>query len=304
MKRVLVIGDGIADVYRECSFAKMCPDAPDVRALLNHGDERRPGGASNVALNIAALSPGTQVDLIAEIPVGLRYDIKRLSDNRVGTEYSPLGDGLVKERIFDDGKFLVRVDNQRRVSSYTAEMVKRMLRQYLAEHDPDLVVFSDYAGGSVNIDSLSILLGMRQRLLVDTKETDLSQFDGTFVIKLNHDEWKRVAIKHAVPEKFCENMIVTLGPRGAELTIRTEDGSTSVTHTLSVSAHDVSVVDVCGSGDTFIAGLAASFLTNGDPYTAMQFANAAAATVVSQPRVAIANLKDTLDLVKGLYETR
>ncbi len=294
MKRVLVIGDVIADVYRDCTFKKMCPDAPTVKAIVEHSRDVRPGGAANVAVNLAALSPDTRIHLIGEMDNQLARAVKQAGRNRINMEFCEFTeDVLTKERVSLDGDFIIRVDNKLHTNTFAAEGIYHSLKEYLAIFDPDLVVVSDYAGGSISQDTWEVLLSMRERLLVDTKLTDLSAFgdDGrkTRLIKLNYDEWKAVVATEAAPERFFSSMVMTRGPGGAYLSIRRDDGPRSTTHTLRVPGHRVDAVDVCGCGDTFMAGLAASLLRNDDDFTAVQFANAAAATVVSQPRTAVAD---------------
>lgn len=302
MKRVLVVGDVIADVYRDCSFKKMCPDAPDVKAIVQHSRDLRPGGAANVAVNVAALAPDALVYLVGEMDVELARVVKQASRNRVVMEHCDFTDDVwTKERISLDGEFIIRVDDRLRTNSFVAESIYHSLKECLSRVDPDIVVMSDYAGGAINQDTLDVLLGMRERLLVDTKMTDLSAFgEGgrrTRLIKLNYDEWKAVTEMEAAPERFFESMVTTRGPGGAYLSIRKEIGPKSVTHTLRVPAHKVTATDVCGCGDTFMAGLAAALLQGGDDFTAVQFANAAAATVVSQPRTSVADRELTLGLL-------
>jgi len=177
VKRVLVIGDVIADVYRDCTFKKMCPDAPTVKAIVEHSRDVRPGGAANVAVNLAALSPDTRIHLIGEMDNRLARAVKQAGRNRINMEFCEFTeDVLTKERVSLDGDFIIRVDNKLHTNTFAAEGIYHSLKEYLAAFDPDLVVVSDYAGGSINQDTWEVLLSMRERLLVDTKLTDLSVF--------------------------------------------------------------------------------------------------------------------------------
>jgi len=315
MKRVLVIGDIIEDVYRECHFKKMCPDAPTAKALVQSSVDVRPGGAANVAVNLAALAPDIMVDLIGVMNSDLAAKVKQLSQNRVSMEYVELtswpGDHLQKERILLEGETVVRLDNRSRVTSFMRGQVGKLLRDYLAYHDPDLVIMSDYDGGTLYGEDLTddanlqILLGMKDRLLVDTKITDLSVFQGTLLAKLNASEWERTVMTEPAPERFFDMLVVTRGERGADLVIRRQiSPGKSVTHTITAPAPQVQAVDVCGCGDTFLAGLAAMMLRNPDPYTAIQFANAAACTVVTKPRTAVADRETALSIVGRTDEAR
>jgi bifunctional ADP-heptose synthase (sugar kinase/adenylyltransferase) len=179
-----------------------------------------------------------------------------------------------------------------------AERVLTGLREYLSENDPDLVILSDYGAGTVSEDCLDLLLTMKDRLMVDTKRTNLKRFDGTALIKLNDVEWLSVLRDDDEPERHFKCMVVTGGADDTLITMKMQQsGLSSITHTMRVPTHKTDVVDVCGCGDTAMAGLAASFLNSQDPFTAVQFANAAAATVITQKRTAIADLDQTLTLL-------
>lgn len=304
-KRVLVIGDIIEDVYERCTFRKMCPDAPGVPAVVRKSVDTRLGGAANVVANLCALNPDVRVSLIGEIDADLGRKLVYTTKNHVELSYTQYTDEMMlsKRRIFNGDEMVLRLDRADHVSTYTAEMVERHLKEYLAENDPDLILLSDYGHGTVNDVALQLLLDRRERLLVDTKMTDLSVFDGSLLCKLNFDEWTRVTEMEPAPEQFFKYMVVTSGPLGAVLMMRRQHSPTqSQTDTLRVRSHDVRAVDVCGCGDTFLAGLAASILQNGDPYTALCFANAAAATVVTQEGTAVASRTEALRLL-GLETT-
>ena len=60
MRKVLVIGDSCQDIFNYGVCNRLCPEAP-VPVVHVTGVEMRPGGAANVAQNIATL--GAQVTL-------------------------------------------------------------------------------------------------------------------------------------------------------------------------------------------------------------------------------------------------
>lgn len=300
MKRVLVIGDAILDVYRECSLKKECPDAPGIQAAIEESIDSRPGGAANVAVNLAALAPDVEVDLIGAVSSRLYSAIGSVTV-RVGLKHSVTSDeSLTKERILVDGHLVVRVDNFTNITPIDSRRVKLELQRYLLRSIPDLILLSDYAGGTVDAGLIAMLLPYRDRLLVDTKLTDLSVFSRSLLVKLNEAELHAVARKgdHS-PEEFFDFMVVTLGARGAEVVTNRPGNSPhiSVRRNFMVPGHEADVVDVCGCGDTFLAGIAAAFLRGFDIYESLRFANAAAATVVSLPRTAVGDLEATLKLI-------
>lgn len=314
MKRVLVIGDVIKDVYTDCVFRKMCPDAPTVPAALVDRTSFRPGGAANVALNIAQLAPGVHVDLIGVVDVDLKRTIGAISEQMVAMDWAVLGSPLEKNRVSVDGELRLRLDDQGKLNPWYGSHIALNLRDYLGYVTPDLIVLSEYAGGTVDDQSLDLLLEHRSRLLVDTKRTDLSVFavggQSTLLCKLNHEEWMNVVKTDSTPEGHFKYLVVTEGRAGSvlrrmERLLASQTGVTvarHITHTLRVSAVMAETVDVCGCGDTYLAGMVASLLDNADPYTAMQFGAAAAATVVTKPRVAVADRALTLQILGRTHE--
>lgn len=299
MKRILVVGDAITDVYRECQFKKMCPDAPGVPAVVSGRSRVIPGGAANVALNVAALGTDCVVDLIAVIDMQMSHVLKSLSSGRIGlawsAHHSPM---LTKERMVVDGKITIRIDNLREAPSFWTKDVCSRIDGYLAENVPDVVILSDY--GSLDVKRLiGSLEAVKGRVIIDTKETDMSLFSGCLMIKLNKDEFASIVETDHSPERHFRYLVVTMGEMGAKVFVRNGDDSRSITHSMVIPGIKTDVIDVCGCGDTFIAGLAVSMVKNGDPFLAARFGNAAASTVVSLPGAAVADLKRTLELVEG-----
>lgn len=305
MKNVLVIGDVIEDVYERCTFRKMCPDAPYTPAIVRKSLDIRPGGAANVAVNLCALAPDARVALIGELDAPLARSLKYMTQNRLDMAYCQFADEMLlsKRRIFNGDQMVLRLDRADHVIQYTQEMIAHQLKDYLANNEPDLILLSDYGHGTVGPESLELLLNYKDRLMVDTKETDLSKFDGSLLCKLNNLELSLVLQREAAPERFFRYLVVTNGAFGSTLKARRNIGSKmSQTDEMHVRACEVVALDVCGCGDTFLAGLASSILRNGDPYTAMCFASAAAATVVTQRGTAVADRDAALRLL-GLKGT-
>lgn len=308
MMRVLVIGDALVDRYTVCSFKKMCSDEPRMPALVKGTTEFRPGGAANVAINIAALwsseFSGLQISLIAVVNDFLARMVKRLSRNLVDLDNVVIDDPIEKERIFNGEQPIARVDNFARFNQFIDQQIASKLRGYLAAHSPDLIVWSDYGGSTVGEETFAILRNHSEILIVDPKIKDLSMFgecdffSKTFCGKLNRDEWAAAVEHDAYPERFFKYLIITDGGAGARIVSYRVEGRINsqpqiMTQEMTFPSFNAEVVDVCGCGDTFLAGFVVSFLRNGDPYDAVRFGNAAAATVVSQRGTAIADLDGT-----------
>lgn len=305
VKRILVVGDIIADVYREFSYWKRCPDLAETAVGLFKSERWIPGGAANVAMNIASLAPGLSVELFGVMSKELNMLWDHVACNCV---YVDSHESLVKERIImhnDQTDFVVRLDSRKQVDDIVANLVKTRLEQRL-KHDPapDLIVLSDYAGGILTDDLLDVLRPWFDRLLVDTKRVDLSCFAGSLMAKLNVAEYTRaVSYEQPHPEQYFKYFVVTRGAYGAKLHVSYDNSSEfKVSLSTKIEGHDVKTVDPCGCGDTFLAGLAVSLAKGNDVTTATKFANAAAASVVTKSYTAVANLEETLELLKEKNE--
>lgn len=295
MKKILVIGDALIDSYVRCEFKKMCDDSPTMPALVESSRDERPGGAANVALNICALlrpNENCRVDLISVVDLKLGKMIDKISKYRLSMDYSVFDSPMKKTRYFDEDKPVVRIDDRFRFTQYVDEQVEKKLKSYLANHEPDIILWSDYSCDTVGPLTFERLLSRRDRMIVDTKKDDLSVFAAsgrkTLGVKLNRQEWSAAVAKDPYPERFFEFMIVTNGSAGSKITVYNDDDGIKV-HTMNFDAFAASVVDVCGCGDTFMAGYTVSYMRTGDRYDAMRLASAAASTVVSQFGTSIAD---------------
>lgn len=302
MKRVLVVGDAISDVYRAFNYRKQCPDSPKTPVGIESGCVVRAGGAANVALNLVALShQGYLVDFVSVMDDDCARVVKRHSRNLINLYYTLVvspDESIRKERILLDGNMIARLDNRTTIDSSNAIGIEEILQEYLRNNRPDLIVLSDYNCGVLTDRVIELLRPHFDRLIIDTKRVDLSVFSGSLLVKLNAQEYGRVLETEGIPEQYFRFFVVTRGALGARLIIRNEmEGNTTVVNTINIRAQPVDAVDVCGCGDTFLAGIAAGLLRFDDPFEAISFANAAAATVVTQPKTAIADLDKALEMI-------
>lgn len=166
-----------------------------------------------------------------------------------------------KTRLVDlkSGHHLVRIDHdstQHWPIQWTPDMVNMH----------DAVVISDYNKGLITEDHIQdIIRWFDGPIYIDTKKTDLAKFEGAFV-KINSEEYNKITSE-------CTNMIVTMGGDGARY------------RGVTYKAPKVSVYDVVGAGDVFLAALAYQHLNMGDIRQAINFANHAAAVSVKHAGV-------------------
>lgn len=152
------------------------------------------------------------------------------------------------------GYHLLRVDEDRGPSEpFTVKQVTDYKRY-------DAVVISDYDKGFVR-DSLfeDIHKRFKGPIFVDTKKTHLPNLD-RLIYKINQKEFNALA-SEIDPDK----LVVTLGENGCYYGLKT------------YPSEQISVVDVCGAGDVFLAALAYGFLKTKSMGRAIEVANKAAA---------------------------
>ena len=251
MKRVLVIGDSCSDVFRYGTCERLSPEAP-VPVMKPTNTTGNGGMAINVHENLKAL--GVEADILTN-------DIRP-----------------VKTRYVDEvsNQILLRVDESDKIRPITADMLQKIdYSKY------DAIVISDYDKGYLTEDDIIYISNRHGLIFMDTKK-DLSGWAlGVKFIKINNKELERnYDWLHDVYVGNNEgHLIATNGGDGAVLDFAERFPI--------VKKHEVR--DLSGAGDTFLAGLVASYINNDDICAAIEFANRCAAWVVSQKGVAVVN---------------
>ncbi len=286
--RVLVAGDLMLDRYWFGATGRISPEAP-VPVVHVHDTEERPGGAGNVAVNLASLGVRcTVLGITGDDPLadtlaacmeksGVRCKFTRLKNVATTT----------KLRVVSRHQQLIRLDFEESFGSFAGAPLLPVFKKELA--DADVVILSDYGKGSLSAvqDLIAAARAANQRVLVDPKGRDFSKYKGATAITPNLAELEAV-----VGECPDESAIVSKGEKlrdelglTALLVTRGEHGMTLLeSHQaplhLPTQAQEVS--DVTGAGDTVIALLAAGLGAKLNFPEAAALANFAAGLVVAK----------------------
>lgn len=166
--------------------------------------------------------------------------------------------GIRKVRYVDvkSGQHLLRVDTTHpNITPFEVTSVSYKLDQY------DVIVISDYNKGFVTYEVVQQLRQLfKGPILIDSKKDDLGQFEGC-IVKINEDEYNKA-------KSLPRSVIVTLGSKGAMYNDQV------------YSSPSVKMFDVCGAGDTFLAGLTYKIL-QGEPIgPCIEYANKCAGIAV------------------------
>ncbi|WP_196140043.1 bifunctional D-glycero-beta-D-manno-heptose-7-phosphate kinase/D-glycero-beta-D-manno-heptose 1-phosphate adenylyltransferase HldE [Aliikangiella sp. G2MR2-5] len=283
---VLVVGDLMLDRYWYGGSTRLSPEAPV--QVVNVGNvEERPGGAGNVALNIASL--GGKVSLVGitgkdEAAEQLKTG---LTGANVSCDFESIADlpTITKLRVISRQQQLIRMDFEEKFNGRgvfgIAEKTKRHIKQAGA------LVLSDYAKGTLEDVQRLIEIGKAQNIpiLVDPKGSDFSRYKGATIVSPNLSEFEAV-VGHCRDEKslvekgqallkqhYWEALLITRGEKGMTLL---REGKPE----LHLPAMAREVFDVTGAGDTVIATLACALAAGSEIEDAVALANIAAGIVV------------------------
>jgi len=291
--RVLIVGDVMLDRYWFGDVERISPEAP-VPVVKIARSEERPGGAANVARNVAALGAramllsATGRDEPAEALTRLldveRIETSFLRDDALRT--------TVKLRVIGRQQQLLRID-------FETAPPHELLASNLDEFDAllakaDALVLSDYGKGGLAHIATMIERARAQGkpVLVDPKGDEWDRYRGATVVTPNRGEFRQVAGR-ARDEADLARRAQALRRElalDALLLTRSEEGMSlySEQGTLTIPAQAREVFDVSGAGDTVIATLGALLAAGAPLAVAMSIANEAAGVVVGKLGTAVA----------------
>jgi D-beta-D-heptose 7-phosphate kinase/D-beta-D-heptose 1-phosphate adenosyltransferase len=261
--RVLVVGDVMLDRYYHGETSRISPEAP-VAVVNVQGQEDRPGGASNVALNLAAL--GAAATLVGVVGRDSTADSlrKRLAAAGVQCEFleSSNKPTITKLRVVSKHQQLLRLDFEEEFdASDTSGLGDNVEKSLL---NSQILVLSDYSKGTLT--DPAALIGLARQLnipvIVDPKGTDFEKYRGATLITPNLPEFEAVVGVCRTEEEIVDKGRGLMSSLQLEsiLITRGENGMTLLRPTapeLHLPAKAQEVYDVTGAGDTVIAVLAA-----------------------------------------------
>jgi D-beta-D-heptose 7-phosphate kinase/D-beta-D-heptose 1-phosphate adenosyltransferase len=294
-KKILVVGDIMLDRYLLGEVKRISPESP-VPVVRLTGENEVPGGAANVALNIACL--GIPVALAGY--TGMDDDRQRLfdilSDANIdtgmitGLENWPT---ITKTRVIGRHQQIVRIDRETLPppSGAMGQQLLRSIKAQLSSGDTGLLILSDYAKGVLSAVVCHEIIHHARQLnipvLVDPKGTDYTKYSKATCITPNRSELASAVKTDEQPldtlieagrilalELDTDFLCVTLGEHGAVLIEREE--------TVRIPSVAREVFDVSGAGDTFIAVMAAGLLSGLSRVDSVCLANVASGIVVGK----------------------
>jgi D-glycero-beta-D-manno-heptose-7-phosphate kinase len=311
--RALVVGDAMLDHFIWGHVGRISPEAP-VPVVDFARESFIPGGAANVARNLAALNVPTELFGVVGEDAAAAQLKELLREQKIGCDGLLANDGRatsVKMRIVAHQQQVVRLDRESR-----AELDARTTGRLLAALDSKLrraaaVIVGDYGKGSITQPLLEEIKARCRKhgvwLSVDPKPLHELNLKGLSLITPNRKEAFELAnlpddtrstnpladrnlmaaVERLLKELRPVLLLVTLGELGMLL-------CRSGQKPFHIPTQAQEVFDVSGAGDTVIATFTLAIAGGASPLEAAIISNHAAGIVVGKVGTAVAMPEELL----------
>jgi rfaE bifunctional protein kinase chain/domain len=285
---VLVVGDSMLDRYGDGAVERISPEAP-VPVLRMGREWERPGGAANVAVNLAALR-GRPVlaTLLGDDAAGTRL-AELVEEGGAALHAVRRADVVTTQKIraVCRRQQLLRVDIEQPASADAARVLADRVAELLPAHR--WLVLSDYDKGALRHCDAMIRRAAANGVpaLVDPKGDDFRRYAGAWLLKPNEAEAARAVGAWSDEDDFDARMLALRRSLGVEhlLVTRGEHGMAlfgAARPALHIAAMPREVYDVSGAGDTVLAALVSALAAGETLEDAVRFANRAAGVAVGK----------------------
>lgn len=296
-KKILVIGDMVADIYLEGRISRISREAP-VLVLEQAGEKIVAGGAANVVNNVATLGGEVYaVGLLGDdhAAAGIKKALQENGANTEGLLLDASRPTIAKTRIIAGGRAtvsqqIVRIDKESH-QPMNKDFEQKILK-YIEKLLPKIegVVISDYGSGTVTpaIQKQLIKCCRKRNIpsIVDSRY-GIHEFKNIGYIKQNDAELAAAvgrelsdeeslydAGQELLNELSADGVLVTRGEKG--MVLLEKDGAI---HDIPVSDKS-EVFDVSGAGDTCVATVILALAAGSEPAKAAEISNFASGIAV------------------------
>jgi rfaE bifunctional protein kinase chain/domain len=313
-KRILVLGDVMIDEYLRGNVARLSPEAP-VPIVEIEDEERRLGGAANVALNVKTLgAEPLLLGVIGKDGMGSRF---RELLQQTGMDASAMVEDearptTVKTRIIGDNQHIARVDKEQRTPVSGKTLIKILERLNDMVRGVDAIIIEDYNKGVLLPEVIEhvLQLGIQHEkiITVDPKFVNFMSYKGATVFKPNIKETSAALAREIISDEDVDQagldlldqldvdcVLLTRGSRGISIF----EAGGHINHIPTKAKH---VADVSGAGDTVISTMTVALTGNASFLEAAALANIAAGIVCEEVGIVPVELeilkKITLNSIK------
>lgn len=286
---IMVVGDLMMDRTWYGKTERISPETPapilDVNAIVD-----RPGGAANVALNLAILGVNViLMGIVGDDEAGEKLKANLLAYGINCVFYTQKDYATtIKLRLVDNHHQLIRADFEQPSNSIMAFDALSYFESLI--QDVDAVIFSDYCKGALSDMTQLVAKGKKRKIMMacDPKAHEPMRYLGMDVLTPNFYEFQTICHQLTIPttdiDKAASMLAKTLKLKHVLLK-KGKHGMTLYSRgvlPVHISASSLDVYDVTGAGDTVIATLIACHQAGHAMSEAAALANLAAGIVVGQ----------------------
>ncbi|MFG0770707.1 bifunctional D-glycero-beta-D-manno-heptose-7-phosphate kinase/D-glycero-beta-D-manno-heptose 1-phosphate adenylyltransferase HldE [Vibrio plantisponsor] len=306
---VLIIGDVMLDRYWHGPTGRISPEAP-VPVVKVEKNEERPGGAANVAMNIASLGGHAHLVGLTGIDEPAQVLSEKLTSLKVTCDFVALPDypTITKLRVLSRGQQLIRLDFEDKFEKTDPELI--LSRMESALPNVQAVILSDYAKGALEHVQLFIQKARAANVpvFIDPKGADFERYRGATLLTPNLSEFEHVVGKVKSDQDLVEKGLGLIEEfdLDALLVTRSEHGMTLLRRGMEpfhLPTQAKEVYDVTGAGDTVISVLASSVAAGKPLDEACALANAAAGVVVGKLGTSTVSTIELAEAIHGSKDT-
>ncbi|MBM3731888.1 MAG: D-glycero-beta-D-manno-heptose-7-phosphate kinase [Acidimicrobiia bacterium] len=298
--RVAVAGDVMLDIYVAGTVERISPEAP-IPVLRVERESAMPGGAGNVARNVAALNASARlIGVVGADDAGRRLGQLIAAEPGLANDLvaAPARPTAIKTRYVGGAQQILRADREI-VGPLDKDSRARLIAAVEAAlADCRVLALSDYGKGALADGVAAQLIAKakaaKRQVVVDPKGRDWSPYAGADVVTPNKRELAEAAGATLADDDAIAAAAKALIARhrlGAVLATLGADGMLLVREGKAPErfcAEAREVFDVSGAGDTVVAALAALLATGASLADAALIANVAASIVVGKAGTATA----------------
>lgn len=314
-KNIVVFGDTMIDHFIRGRADRISPEAPvPVVKVIN--ETFLPGGAGNVAVNLASLGAKATLVSVTGEDRAAHMLLETLKSRGVDTS-GVVADGkrptTEKVRIIAEHQQAVRFDRESSKPLPLSVCLKCRDNLKKLIYKAKVVILSDYGKGVLGHHNIQKVVSMCNRhkvpVIVDPKVENFAKYRNVTCITPNTKEaWEGMRLhpknpddcsaiaelgKKIIKKLKSKSVLITQGPNGMTLFERANPIKISHTDTAAKEVYDVT-----GAGDTVIAVLGLALACGTGFKEASVLANYAAGIVVSKLGTATITKQELLRTIK------
>ncbi|WP_343154306.1 D-glycero-beta-D-manno-heptose-7-phosphate kinase [Buchnera aphidicola] len=285
---VLVVGDLILDCYWYSKNYYMLSEQSMPVALIKK-IKKQPGGAGNVAKNIAEIGGQCKIiGLIGEDREGIILK-KLLKHIKIYSDLITVKNTktITKIRIVSEKKQLMRLDFQEKYIFNDFNRLYKKIINSLKYYK--VLILSDYAKGTLfDVEKIiSLAAKMSIPVLIDPKGIDFKKYSGASLLTPNFSEFEKIVGKCDKEQQILKKgikLVSELNLLGLLVT-RSKNGMTlfqSGKKPIHFPAISKIASDVTGAGDTVISIIASALATGYSLEESCFYANIGASIVIQK----------------------